>query len=58
VQQKEQLALQGGGMRAAPVSEEAGKPAFPTDDMAQTAAVMATLASATQPLDAGDLAAP
>jgi hypothetical protein len=55
-QQKQQLALRGGGMRAAPAPEEASKPAFPADDMAQTAAVMAALASAAQPLDAGDLA--
>lgn len=37
--------------------EAAGKPGFPTDDMAQTAAVMAALAGAPGPLDAAAIAA-
>jgi hypothetical protein len=54
-QQKAQL--EGGRMRTATTPEEVAKPAFPTDDMAQTAAVMAALASAKQPLDVSALAA-
>jgi hypothetical protein len=41
--------------QAAPA--EGPKAAFPTDDTAQTAAVMAALASASEPLDSAALAA-
>jgi hypothetical protein len=54
--QKAQLGLRGGAMHAPATTAEAAKPAFPADDTAQTAAVMAALASATVPLDAGTLA--
>jgi hypothetical protein len=44
-------------MRAQPAAPAEGqKPAFPTDDTAQTAAVMAVLASAAAPLDVAALA--
>ncbi|MGH7120437.1 MAG: hypothetical protein ACREFP_15845, partial [Acetobacteraceae bacterium] len=43
------LDLVGGG--AAVEREAAGKPLFPADDLAQTAAVLATLAGSTAPLD-------
>jgi hypothetical protein len=57
-QQKARLNLEGGAMRAPQaVPAEGPKPAFPTDDAAQTAAVMAALASASVPLDAAALAA-
>jgi hypothetical protein len=56
--QKAELDLEGGTMREAAATEAAGpKPAFPTDETAQTAAVMAALAAATLPLDASTLAA-
>jgi hypothetical protein len=58
VQQKAELVLEGGAMRETQPAEAAGpKPAFPTDETAQTAAVMAALASAPAPLDAASLAA-
>ena len=57
-QQKAELDLEGGTMRVAEATQAAGpKPAFPTDETAQTAAVMAVLASTATPLDAGSLAA-
>ena len=57
-QQKAELVLEGGAMRAAGPAAAAGpKPAFPTGDSDQTAAVMAALASATTPQDAASLAA-
>jgi hypothetical protein len=56
-QQKAQLDLAGGAMRAAQaVPEEVARRAFPADDMAQTAAVMAELASAPAPLGTDALA--
>jgi len=58
VQQKAELVLEGGAMRETQPDEAAGsKPAFPTDETAQTAAVMAALASAPAPMDAASLAA-
>jgi hypothetical protein len=56
-QQKAQLSLQGGAMRAPEAPAETAKPAFPTDETAQTAAVMAALASASAPLNVEALAA-
>lgn len=57
-QQKAELVLEGGAMHAAQTEPAQGpKPAFPADDTAQTAAVMAALASAPAPLDATSLAA-
>lgn len=57
-QQKAELALEGGAMREAEVTPAEGpKPAYPRDDTAQTAAVMAALAAAPAPLDAASLAA-
>ena len=55
--EKAELDLVGGGEGVgAPVSASA-KPAFPTDEIAQTAAVMAALAAASAPLNATALAA-
>lgn len=57
-QQKAELVLEGGAMRTAESAPAEGpKPAFPTDDTAQTAAVMAALAASPAPLDAAALAA-
>ena len=42
---------------APPTHDERPKPAFPADDMAQTAAVMSALASAAAPLDTASMAA-
>ncbi len=53
-QQKAQLDLAGGAMRAPQAAKT--KATFPTDDSAQTAAVMVALASATAPLDTDALA--
>ena len=54
--EKTELDLTGGEMRvAAPVSNE--KRSYPSNEIEQTAAVMAVLMSATQPLDAGAIAA-
>ncbi|MGE0418089.1 MAG: class I SAM-dependent DNA methyltransferase [Acetobacteraceae bacterium] len=56
--QKAELDLAGGGMRTAAVAGKAApKPSFPTDNVAQTAAVMAELAAATEPVDAEAIAA-
>ena len=55
--QKAELDLVGGAVTLEAVPAAGPKPLFPTDDMAQTAAVMAALASAPAPLDAGALAA-
>jgi hypothetical protein len=55
--EKAELDLVGGGKAAeAPTAAEA-RPTFPSDDFAQTAAVMAALASASGPLGAQGLAA-
>jgi hypothetical protein len=56
-QQKAELALEGGTMHAAQPDQAQGpKPSFPTDETAQTVAVVAALASAPGALDAGALA--
>jgi hypothetical protein len=56
-QQKAELDLVGGAAATEEAAPTAGpKPPFPADDMAQTAAVMAALASAAAPLDAASLA--
>ena len=54
---KDKLALTGGAMRGAQAAQpSAPKPSFPTDNVAQTASVMAALASATAPIGAEALA--
>jgi hypothetical protein len=55
VKEKAELALGG----VAPGQEEAtaGKPSFPADDLAQTAAVMSALATSIVPLDSMSIAA-
>jgi hypothetical protein len=56
--EKARLDLAGGAMRAEQAAEPAGrKPSFPADNVAQTAAVMAALASAPGPLGSVALAA-
>jgi hypothetical protein len=55
-EEKEQLDLAGGDMREA-VSVRTAKEKWPSDDIGQTAAVMAVLASATAPLGADAIAA-
>jgi hypothetical protein len=55
---KEKLGLTGGAMRGAQAEPKAGpKPSFPTDNVAQTAAVMAALAASAVPIGAEALAA-
>jgi hypothetical protein len=55
---KDKLALTGGAMRGAAAEQPSGpKPSFPTDNVAQTAAVMAALASSLAPIGAEALAA-
>lgn len=54
---KDKLALTGGAMRGAQAAPAKGpKPSFPADNVAQTAAVMMALASATAPMGAEALA--
>ncbi|WP_428486930.1 class I SAM-dependent DNA methyltransferase [Rhodopila sp.] len=54
---KEKLSLTGGAMNQAAEAAVSGpKPAFPTSELEQTAAVLSALASATAPLSATDLA--
>jgi hypothetical protein len=54
---KDKLALIGGAMRGAQAAQPSGaKPSFPTDNVAQTASVMAALASATAPIGVEALA--
>ena len=54
---KEKLGLTGGAMRGAQAEQKAGpKPSFPTDNVAQTAAVMAALAASAIPVGAEALA--
>jgi plasmid stabilization system protein ParE len=54
---KDKLALTGGAMHGARVEPTTGpKPAFPTDNVAQTAAVVAALAATTAPVGAEALA--
>jgi hypothetical protein len=54
---KDKLALTGGAMRGAAAEQPSGpKPSFPTDNVAQTAAVMAALATSTTPVAADALA--
>jgi hypothetical protein len=55
--QKAELDLVGGAVTPEAAPAAGPKPLFPTDDMAQTAAVMAALANASAPLDAAALAA-
>jgi hypothetical protein len=55
--QKAELDLVGGAVPPEAAPAAGPKPLFPTDDMAQTAAVMAALANASAPLDATALAA-
>jgi hypothetical protein len=57
VAQKAELDLVGGDVTPEAAPAAGPKPLFPTDDMAQTAAVMAALANASAPLDAAVLAA-
>jgi hypothetical protein len=57
VAQKAELDLVGGAVTPEAAPATGPKPLFPTDEMAQTAAVMAALANATAPLDAAALAA-
>ncbi len=57
-EQKAELDLVGGATGVPQAAPAAGpKPAFPTDEVAQTAAVMAALATEATPLDAASLAA-
>jgi len=54
---KDKLALTGGAMRGAAAEQPSGpKPSFPTDNVAQTAAVMAALAASATPIAADALA--
>ena len=55
--QKAELDLTGGAVTPETAHAAGPKPLFPTDDMAQTAAVMAALANAPAPLNAAALAA-
>jgi hypothetical protein len=55
--QKAELDLVGGAIPPEAAPAAGPKPLLPTDDMAQTAAVMAALANASAPLDAAALAA-
>jgi len=57
VKDKAELGLAGGAMRAEAVAPAGPKPAFPAEDAAQTAVVMAALAHASGPLDAAAIAA-
>jgi hypothetical protein len=54
---KAELDLVGGGKAAEPPAAAGARPTFPSDDFAQTAAVMAALASASGPLGAQAIAA-
>jgi hypothetical protein len=57
-EQKAELDLVGGAVGVAQATPATGpKPNFPTDEMAQTAAVMAALAEQSAPIDAASLAA-
>ena len=56
-QGKGELDLVGGGESAEAPSAAGPRPSFPSDDFAQTAAVMSALASASAPLDAAAIAA-
>jgi DNA-binding IscR family transcriptional regulator len=51
------LDLVGGGMGVAAPAAAGPRPSFPSDDFAQTAAVMSALASASGPLNAQAIAA-
>jgi hypothetical protein len=55
VKEKAELDLTGGEMHVAQIAAGA-KQTFPSDDIAQTAAVMAVLANATAPVDASSIA--
>ena len=55
VKEKAELDLSGGAMRAA-AAATGPKPAYPADEVAQTAVVMAALAQASGPLDAAGIA--
>jgi hypothetical protein len=56
-QDKAELDLVGGAMADEAAALAGPKPAFPSDEIAQTAAVMSALATASRPLDATALAA-
>jgi hypothetical protein len=56
VKEKAELDLVGGAIRHEVPVVAGPKPLFPPDDIAQTAAVMAALASASGPLDAASIA--
>jgi hypothetical protein len=55
--EKAELDLVGGAMAAETAAAAGPRPSFPTDDFAQTAAVMSALAAATAPLSASAVAA-
>jgi len=57
VKDKAELGLAGGAMRAEAAVPAGPKPAFPAEDAAQTAVVMAALAHVSGPLDAAAIAA-
>jgi len=56
IKEKAELELVGGEMRGEALTATGPKSAFPSDDMAQTAAVMSALAMASGPLDAAAVA--
>jgi len=56
-EEKAELDLVGGGVTVETAAAKAAKPAFPTNDQAQTAAVVLALANAAGPLDAATVAA-
>ncbi len=55
--EKDQLKLSGGAMRDQAVVKAGPKPSFPTDNVEQTAAVMAALAASASAMDADSLSA-
>ncbi len=55
--EKAELDLVGGGMEIEAAVTAGPRPTFPSDDFAQTAAVMSALASASAPLNAAAIAA-
>ena len=55
--EKAELELLGGAMSGEAPAPAGPRPSFPSDDFAQTAAVMAALAAASAPLDAAAIAA-
>ena len=55
--EKDQLKLSGGAMRDQVAAKAGPKPSFPTDNVEQTAAVMAALAASASAMDADSLSA-